>query len=159
MAKKQLPVIAAKPAAEAAEPEDDRPPWHWIGFGTVAIFAAWLPGSALAGALGGRVARSLGGGPEAPITLGMRAAVALPQLAAAAFAAFAGGYLVGRFGAKTTPREATLAGVTATLFACALAAQAAGFSPLLLVVGVALIPAAFLGGRRGVQVKRGERSI
>ena len=51
MAKKQLPVIAAKPAAEAAEPEDDRPPWHWIGFGTVAIFAAWLPGSALAGAL------------------------------------------------------------------------------------------------------------
>ena len=151
MAKKQLPVIAAKPAAEAAESEDDRPPWHWIGFGTVAIFAAWLPGSALAGALGGRVARSLGGGPEAPITLGMRAAVA--------FAAFAGGYLVGRFGAKTTPREATLAGVTATLFACALAAQAAGFSPLLLVVGIALVPAAFLGGRRGVQVKRGERRI
>ncbi|MEZ4313179.1 MAG: hypothetical protein R3F14_34605 [Polyangiaceae bacterium] len=41
--------------------EDNRPPWHWIGFGAAATFFAWLPLSALAGFATIRIA---GGGPR-----------------------------------------------------------------------------------------------
>ena len=39
---------------DAPEDEEPRPPWHWVGFGVVLTFAAWLPLAALAEALKGR---------------------------------------------------------------------------------------------------------
>src|SRR5579859_1236207 len=38
--KRRLPIIKSTPD-EPGEPP--RPPWHWVGFGAVAIFGAWLP--------------------------------------------------------------------------------------------------------------------
>src|SRR5438552_5827003 len=95
--KRRLPVLKADP-----EPEEDsrHPPWQWVGFGTVMIFAAWLPLAYLAEAIKSRLAASLGVG----------GAIAL-ALAPLALAAVAGGFLVGRFGKPAGPREAALSGL------------------------------------------------
>ncbi len=94
-------------SADAAG-DEERPPWQWVGFGTVMIFAAWLPlayaGAALVAPRDGAGGASLG----ATIT-----AAALPLV----FAAAAGGFLVGRFGEPRRVREPLLAGLLTGLLA------------------------------------------
>lgn len=177
--RRRLPVLqdpkppAAPPPGDAAEPVD-RPPWHWIGFGVVAIFAAWLPLVYLAEALKRSVVRAYVGGASSEAELAARIAAmsaeervrlaaiqALPHVAALALAAFLGGLLVGRFGAATRVREAALSGAAAASLALVLAwraVAAGGTSALLAVVVPSAIAVAFSawGGRTGVRMRRGD---
>lgn len=162
--KRRLPVLNRPP--DAPEDEEPRPPWHWVGFGVVLTFAAWLPLAALAEALKGRaLLRVLGpvDGPDsaarAMVSLGaggrvmvVLLTVGLPVVAMAIGAA-AAGYVVGRYGGTTRPREAGLAGAASAIVACALAWAASGVDLRLLGIALVLAPAAWLGGLRGVRAR------
>jgi tRNA-(ms[2]io[6]A)-hydroxylase len=166
--KRKLPVIqSTAPGANGprgggnAEDEgEERPPWHWVGFGTVGIFGAWLPAMWLAQQLSDRlVARVLGNVPDAEgaarslanasaqerFRVGLMLAV--PHGVALALAAVAGGYLVGRYG-KLGPREAAISGVALGIVIGGLTFGVVGPSgfvaPLVLAV-----PFAALGGHVG----------
>ena len=151
---------------DGASEEFPRPPWQWIGFGAVAIFTVWLPlaypatmiaGRVLAvyaqGATPEEVARSLASAPPGEILkleIAVRLLLALPL----AIAAFAGGYLVGRWGRNVGVREAALAGLTTGLVTCALSWARVGFSwaP---IAGIALAaPMAAWGGAAGLRTLR-----
>ncbi len=167
--KRHLPIVSSKaaptqaPGSDSGDDEPPRPPWHWIGFGVVAIFGAWLPLAWLAA----RIVRGwlerrfptaasaedvsvafaeMAPGERASLT----AMLALPHLVALALAAFAGGYLVGRWGEGTTRREPALAGLFAGLVACVLTFGAlSGFSWAPLIVPLVAAPVAFVGGNVG----------
>ncbi len=166
--KRRLPVIKASapdpgPAAapaDAGAPEE-RPPWHWLGFGTVAVFGAWLPLSYLAQAARARVVAARLGEVRSPEEAAkalslldqreqLRLAVLLfaPHALALAIAAFLGGFLVGRWGgAGVGTREAALSGMFAALIASALAFQGWSWVPLV-PIAVATLASAW-GGRAG----------
>jgi hypothetical protein len=130
--RRRLPVLSSSspPSEPDADDDESRPPWHWVGFGTVAIFAAWLPLAYVAGAVSARMmaARFGADASKEAIDLALRtmtageraqilATVALPNVLGLALAAFGGGVVVGRFGAGSHPaRVATLSGaVTASI--------------------------------------------
>jgi hypothetical protein len=157
--KRRLPVLKAE---GGGEPEETRPPWQWVGFGTVAIFVAWLPLSYLAEVVRRRATAAWLGDASTP----EEAARALSALAPAdraklgltvflvhggglALAAFVGGYLVGRWGGAATEREAALAGVAAALVASVLGWSGISWVPLVTIALAALF--AWLGGRSGVR--------
>jgi len=138
--KRRLPVLKT-PGEEGAD-EPARPPWQWVGFGTLAIFVVWTPLAYLASLV---VARA--GGEGAVVLL---SATVFP--ASLVLAALAGGYLVGRWGAAGVGvREAALAGFSATLVATVLAWGKVGFSLGPLVVVVIGVPPAALGGWLGLK--------
>jgi tRNA-(ms[2]io[6]A)-hydroxylase len=148
--RRRLPVLQSAPPPPAAgkgdEPEDEsaipaRPPWHWVGFGTVAIFAAWLPLAYVAQAVVARVLTQRFGAAATPADIAMSlgtmpagerarlmAILAVPNVLALGLSAFGGGYLVGRFGAGTTGREAASAGAMTALVALVLSLGAGGTS-------------------------------
>lgn len=157
--KRRLPVLSSNAPEGDEEP---RPPWHWIGFGVVAIFGAWLPLAWLsAQVVRGLLARWFPGASspeeiasafsemstEARVRLTMTMAV--PHVLALALASFVGGYLVGRYGASTTRREPVLAGLFAGIVACVLTFGATGFSWAPLVVPLVAAPMAGVGGGVG----------
>lgn len=165
--RRRLPVLNAPvppvpPGPEAEEDDPSRPPWHWIGFGTVAIFAAWLPLTfVVTAALRTVMARFGVEGTEQEMAARVaamppdrlfqfRLAIALPHFVALGLSAFVGGLLVGRFGRDTTVREASLSGLSASLFAIVLAAASVGFSWASLVTAVVAVVFAAWGGRTGV---------
>jgi MFS family permease len=143
--KRRLPVLSS--ASEPDEPP--RPPWHWVGFGAVAIFATWLPLSALAqlvlrrmllARFGSEVDEAEMGARLRAMTAGEQARqvmmLAVPHLVALAIGAFAGGMLVGRYGGVTR-REPAMAGFFAGFVACVLAFASSGgisWPPLVVVV-------------------------
>lgn len=151
------------PSPEEGADEPPRPPWHWVGFGVVAIFGAWLPLAWLsARVVRGYLEQKLPGAstPEevgaafAAMPTSERTALAitlaLPHVLSLALAAFAGGYLVGRYGVGTTRREPALAGLFAGLVACVLTFGAVGgFSFAPLVVPLVSAPMAYVGGTVG----------
>jgi tRNA-(ms[2]io[6]A)-hydroxylase len=177
--RRRLPVIQSAPAAppgpgKDADAEDDsaipaRPPWHWVGFGTVAIFAAWLPLAYVAQAVVARVlAQRFGASATAAdiaMALGtmpagerarLMAMLALPNAVALGLSAFAGGYLVGRFGAGTTGREPASAGAMTAIVALVLAlgaGTASGLAALVTAVVVLLlcVGSAAWGGKVGAR--------
>jgi hypothetical protein len=130
--KRRLPVLQAPADGDPAEPA--RPPWQWVVFGALGIFVVWLPLQALAAALAGRSASG----------------------AALAASSLTGGFVVGRWGAERVGvREATLAGLAATLVAIALSWMSSPITPaplLLTAVTVTAIavPMAALGGKLGL---------
>ncbi|MBX3200707.1 MAG: hypothetical protein KF894_21400 [Labilithrix sp.] len=173
--RRRLPVLSNDPppppgtgAGGSADPRDEdetRPPWHWAGFGTVAIFAAWLPLAYVAGAVSARVMAARFGADAsreaidlalAAMSSGERArlmaTVALPSVLGLALAAFGGGVIVGRFGSGAQPaRVAAVSGAMTALVASAIAWG--GFTAATLVAaavtfGVAVGFAAW-GGRFG----------
>jgi tRNA-(ms[2]io[6]A)-hydroxylase len=174
--RRRLPVVQPPPKAEERNENDDegepRPPWHWIGFGTVAIFGAWLPLAYLAGAVVKRAVEPYVGiaanaeeyaaryavlGPGDRVRL---AAIQLiPHAIAFSLAAFAGGFLVGRFGKGTRPREAAAAGATTALIALGITAGG-GFgsigAALVMIVVVALLAVgtSAWGGKVGVSRRK-----
>jgi MFS family permease len=159
--RRRLPVLN-RPAEP--EREEERPPLHWVGFGTVAIFAAWLPLTYVAGAISARVMEGRFGkdASKDAITLALEAmdagerarlmaVVALPGLFALAIAAFGGGFIVGRFGDRTGMREAALAGGIAALIASAMAWAGPTLSTLVAASVTILVAVGFAawGGRTG----------
>lgn len=184
--RRRLPVLNDPPpkaggadAGGGDEETEPRPPWHWIGFGVVAIFAAWLPLAYLGGEASSRVMRGRFGADAskesielalAAMTAAERArlmaTVALPSIAGLAVAAFGGGYVVGRFGDRTGAREAGIAGAITGVFATALAwtgplVSEGGRQPpsasTLIAAAVTIAVAtgfAALGGRSGRRARR-----
>jgi hypothetical protein len=181
--RRRLPVIQSAPPAKGepegpgAAPDDEnaiqvRPPWHWVGFGTVAIFAAWLPLAYVAQAVVKRVLSQRFGetatAQEIAMSLGTMAAgerarlmaiLALPNVFALGLASFGGGYLVGRFGTGTGPRESASAGGMTALVALVLAlgsgATAGGAAVVTALVTVLLaVGFAWWGGRAGVRKRQ-----
>jgi hypothetical protein len=137
--KRKLPVLNSGGPGAAEEP---RPPWHWVGFGTVMIFTAWLPLAYLSTAL---VAGAGGASIVGPLL-----AMILPLVVAG----MAGGFLVGRFGEPAGVREALLSGLVTGLVSIALSALSGPISPLSLVVLAIATGAAAGGGALGVRRRR-----
>ncbi|WP_437607396.1 hypothetical protein WMF20_42225 [Sorangium sp. So ce834] len=152
--KRRLPVLQGSGDGEGEE----RPPWHWIALGTVAIFIVWLPLAGLANTLLRRMIERTGDGEaQGSVRLAM---VGLNAIAFA-LAGAAGGYLVGRFGGRAGRREAAASGAVVAALAWALAlaegapAGALGWA-LLLVVMVAIGAAAsYAGGLAGLRARAG----
>lgn len=167
--RRRLPVLqnTPSPASGAARDDDEppRPPWHWVGFGTVAIFAAWLPLAYVGGAISAKVMASRFGADASKeaidlalssMTPGERArlmaTVALPAVVGLALAAFGGGVVVGRFGSGTGAREAAWAGAVAAFIASAMAWSGLTTSSLLAAAVTFAVAVGFAawGGRLGV---------
>lgn len=168
--KRKLPVIQSRPspkapdapdAPEAPEDDEDRPPWHWVGFGTVGTFGAWLPLMGLAQAVSSRLIAAMFGAevtpeslrttlatasPEQRVRVGL--ALAIPHAVGLALAATAGGYLVGRYGKGLGPREAAISGVALAIIVGGLTFSAVGFTGFLAPMVLAA-PFAALGGKLG----------
>jgi hypothetical protein len=157
------PSAAPSPASED-EDDEKRPPWQWIGFGTAAIFGAWLPLAYVAEALKVRaIAGFLGAVGSAEETAAAVArlqggdrtklgviVIGLPAVALA-LGAFLGGYLVGRWGAPSGAgvREAGLAGLMTSLIVSVLACASFGISAAPLASVALAVPLAALGARVG----------
>jgi tRNA-(ms[2]io[6]A)-hydroxylase len=139
--KRRLPVLKT-PDKAGEEEAPVRPPWQWIGFGTVAIFVVWLPLAFLAG----WVAVHVGGLSTSPV-------LAVSVLAAGlALAALAGGFLVGRWGADGVGvREAALAGLAAALVATGLSLGSPGALAGALPTAIVAVSFASLGGWLGLR--------
>ena len=167
--RRRLPVLnnnkEEEPSSSDEEEEiSERPPWHWVGFGTVAIFAGWLPLAYVAGALSARVMASKFGADASKdaidlalstMTQGERArlmaTVALPAILGLAIAAFGGGVIIGRFGSGTGAREAAYSGAITAFIASVMAWQGPTSSSFI-AAGVTFLVAigfAAWGGRFG----------
>lgn len=165
--RRHLP-LAPEPRAtgDGGEPPAPRPAWHWVAFGAVIVFAAWLPlalvaekvAEALASrALGGAVTQqevaaqvvALHGGARARLLV----ALVLPHAIALASAAFGGGWVIGRYG-DAGPLEAALAGTVVGVLSVLLACTSAGGSWALAVVVILAAAFAALGGAAGRNVAR-----
>jgi hypothetical protein len=147
VAKRRLPLLQTSAQDEATE--SPRPAWQWVGFGAVAIFAIWVPLSALAGAIASRLFAHASD--EAALR---RAALAASGAFGVALAggALAGGFLVGRWGPPSVGvREAALAGFAAAVVATAWAWVSSGSSGGMLLVVLMVPPVAALGGRLGLR--------
>jgi tRNA-(ms[2]io[6]A)-hydroxylase len=141
--KRRLPVLNAPANGEDDAPT--RPPWQWVGFGTLAIFAAWLPLAFAAAWLASRLDADGSSHVTSVVILG----------AGLGLAALAGGFLVGRWGAPGVGvREAALAGLATALIASALAFGAPGAVWGALTTVLVAVPFAALGGRLGVVRRR-----
>jgi MFS family permease len=153
--KRKLPVLRGP----SSDDDETRPGWHWMFFGAVSIFVAWVPLAFAAQWLTrGILARFATESPEAlrdsiaqlPASERWRvmASLIVPHLGGLAIACVAGGYLVGRYGPSLGPREAAMAGALSGLVAVALASTggiSAGFFVLPMVAG----GFSALGGRFG----------
>ncbi len=173
--RRRLPVVQSAPppaSPSGASGDDDsiedRPPWHWVGFGTVAVFAAWLPLAWVAQSLGERIMKSrLAGIADADVPahlarlsggeiFAMFLPMAIFHVIALGLASAAGGYLVGRFGSGTTVREPSLTGGVVALIAIMLTFSRGGGASLAATGAIILLVAvgsAALGGRRGLRKK------
>lgn len=165
------------PGAGGASEDDDeaRPPWHWVGFGTIATFACWLPLAYVAEAVRHRIFESRFG--TSPSREDVELAFAamngmdrfrwtamqtLPHLVAFAVSAFAGGLLVGRFGSGTGPREGAASGLVTALVALAVSWRVlaeGGWGAVVSVVVPLVIAVLFAwwGGRVGTR-KRAKKT-
>jgi tRNA-(ms[2]io[6]A)-hydroxylase len=155
--KRRLPLLQGD---HAKDPEaQERPPWHWSAIGAVAIFLAWLPLIAAAHALGTRMLQAAPNAVGAPGNVPRSTGIAVGALYLLTFAlaAFASGFLVGRFGGKAGRREAAVGGLLASALAGALsvtqepAPGASIWAPILLVFGSVGTGFAFLGGHVGLR--------
>lgn len=146
--KRRLPVL------QSAGAESDDPPryaWQWVGFGALAIFTAWLPASAIAGAFATRLAAgATGAGPEHVARTGV--AIACAYGVALASGAAAGGFLVGRWGTgRVGLREAAFAGLAASVVAVLATWVTFGLAPGAFIVAIVAVPAAAAGGKLGLR--------
>lgn len=133
------------PVLQNTSPEDEeaarRPIWQWVGLGALLVFALWLPLAVVALWTGaGLTAHRLGGtGTEAierflahadaGDRILLAASTLAPVLGSFFLAAVLGGAILGRFGTRTRPRHAALAGGGAAALATGLAAAGGALSP------------------------------
>ena len=165
--KRRLPIVSSSGGNRSSGDDEtqDRPPWHWSGIGTAAIFLVWLPLTMIAGYAGSRFIARLGVGEEpsvaadAGVRLQLQIVIATINIVALGIASFAGGFLVGRFGGKAGRKEAAVAGFFAAAVAWALAASqsvgssAVAFDWALILATIAPFSAAvaYFGGRYGLR--------
>jgi hypothetical protein len=165
--KRRLPVLKQTPEEEQGE--EARPPWHWVGFGTAAIVAAWLPLLYVAEALKKRLldARFAGMASEEEVRDAIAAlpgaeqartwavVIGLPIAAFVAGAVF-GGYVVGRWGGdRAGVREAAIGGAMAAIVVAVLSAFGGGGVSWVYAVLVALSAGtAALGGKLGARRRK-----
>ncbi|WP_394845825.1 hypothetical protein LZC95_53455 [Pendulispora brunnea] len=160
--KRRLPVLNSSPQEP---PPEERPAWHWAGFGVVIILAAWLPLAYVAEFLKGRAIRAFLGPVEsedqatlaiAALSSGDRARLTsvLVGLSALALAAgsLAGGYVVGRWSDKAGWRESAAAGAAVGALT-GLLAFASGGSPTAFLPAILTVVMAALGGSWGARRK------
>jgi hypothetical protein len=147
--KRRLPVLNS-PSAGQDEAESRRP-WQWVGFGALAIFTAWIPLAALAGAAASRVPGAGAGGRERVVAASITVALYATALA---LGAALGGFLVGRWGSEAVRvREAALAGLGAAVVAGLVTWASFGPSAGTLLVALVAVPMAALGGRAGLRAR------
>jgi hypothetical protein len=152
--KRRLPVLNRPDAdTHGDDVAPARRPWQWAAFGTLAIVTAWVPLTALAGALASRLAGGAeGAGDARAASIGL--AVASVYGVALALGALAGGYLVGRWGpGRVGVREAGVAGLGAAALAGAGTWITLGPSAGILLVAAVTLPFAALGGRAGQRAR------
>jgi tRNA-(ms[2]io[6]A)-hydroxylase len=155
--RRRLPVLNHSPDSPP-EDEEERPPWHWAGFGVVAIFAAWVPLSYIGGAISNRLIAGVTPEQMQNASDAERAKlmlmIGLPTLVALALASLGGGYIVGRFGTGPGQRIGMVSGGVVALIAVVLARTIMTPTVLvisLFVVGAVAIGFAGLGGRLGMK--------
>lgn len=168
--KRRLPVLQTPKASSSddAETGEPRPPWHWVGFGVVIIFAVWLPLSYVGGALQrSMLAAKFGADASAEqialataaMTPGERTQLmlsqALPVVFALALAAFAGGVVVGKFGAGAGPKESARSGAITALIAVAISFSGFTVASLVSTIVIFVVATGFAwwGGRVGIRKK------
>ena len=142
--KRRLPVL--KTPGDGEDEATARPPWQWVGFGALGIFAVWLPLAFGAAWVASTLDAS---GASRVVSVGVLAA-------GLAVAAMAGGFLVGRWGGPGVGvREAALAGLAAAIIASALAFGSPGAAWGALMTVLVAVPFAALGGTLGVRRRAG----
>jgi hypothetical protein len=168
--KRRLPIVQNNPSAPAGGGEDTPPPpWHWVPLGA---FVSLLAGAALARLLYvpfmQRQIERVYGRPSSPAEFAriherlpastrhaLQLQLSLAGLAVAMVAVFLGGFVVGRFGARTNPRHATLAGASALTLMVLFIGR--GLTALQLVAYLVVIPlgglVSYLGGRAGTALR------
>ena len=163
--RKRLPVLKNTPEEEQGT--DARPPWHWVGFGTTAIIAAWVPLTYGATAIASWWVRARF--PQAAKEADLSALLAvlapgdrltvvavsigLPSIGMAIGAAF-GGYIVGRWGGESaTSREAAISGFAASVIVSVITFASGGFSWPVLVLDTLITLMAWFGGRWGMRAR------
>ncbi len=171
--KRRLPIVQnnAPPTPPATESEgaSEQPPWHWVPIGALVtiVVGVVLAKSFYVPYVQRQVERVYGAvhTPEEYARVNERLATSvrdalqlrlmLAALPVALVSIFVGGFVVGRFGAKTNARHGTLAGLCATvllvLFAGKSVTAAGALAYALLVpIGAAV---SFLGARVGVWLR------
>lgn len=168
--KRRLPVLQAPKASSSDDDEtgEPRPPWHWVGFGVVIIFATWLPLSYVGAAVQrSMLASKFGADASAEqITIATAAmspgertqlmlSQALPVVFALALAAFAGGIVVAKFGAGAGPKESARSGAITALIAVAISFTGFNVATLVSTVVIFVVATGFAwwGGRVGIRKK------
>ncbi len=145
MPKRRLPVLQA--STDSNEPT--RPPWQWVAFGALAIFAVWVPLSALAAAAAAHILAHAGDERAMARAALLTSAVYIAELAVGALA---GGFLVGRWGPPAVgTREAALAGVTASAALAVTTWATFGATHGVLLVSFMAPLMSALGGKLGVR--------
>jgi hypothetical protein len=134
VAKRRLPLL---PSSDASS-DPPRPRWQWVGFGAIGIIVVWLPLEAILSAIARR----------GNVSTTVASAVAL------GIAAFAGGFLLGRWGAsKVGVVDAALAGLASVAATTALSWWTFGGGVVLALDAIAAAtiaaPIAALGGAVG----------
>lgn len=156
--RRRLPVLSndSPPPPSVESADDDRPPWHWAGFGVVAIFSVWVPLSYIGGAISNRLIEGVT--PEQLAQAGdaerakLMLMIALPALVALAIASVGGGFIVGRFGTGPGQRIAAVSGGVTAIIAVLLARTLLTpwvFIISFVIVGAIAIISASQGGRMG----------
>jgi hypothetical protein len=156
-ARRRLPLVSNA----ATEPAEERPPWHWVGFGAVAIFVVWLPLAYAAEAVSRRLVAAKLGTAEASFAdlprserLTVLAMLSVPQAIALVVAGLAGGFLVTRFGHGTKRRDAAFAGLAVGVLALGLTCAEMGSSFAALVVPLLATASAMAGGALGARKRK-----
>src|SRR5258706_5622005 len=122
-----MPPTRRLPVLQNAPPDEDRPAWHWAVIGVVFILSIWAPLAMLSSWVAGRVSHLIVG-ELPPDELSLRLADAsagdrfwlwfvltVAPVLAYALACWASGAMVGRFGRKARPADATIAGAVAAV--------------------------------------------
>jgi hypothetical protein len=163
--------VGVKHRLKVLRPDDDpdeppRPTWQWVGFGVVAIFAAWVPLSVVTQGIAARFVLARLGEVDSAAGTAARLA-ALPEAeqwrmgmllfvlstTTLALAAAGGGFLVGRYGESAGVREAALSGAVAVAIAALMTAVSGGASLLSLAGLVVAVPVAAVGARLGLRLR------
>jgi tRNA-(ms[2]io[6]A)-hydroxylase len=134
-----------------ATPEDDadlpRSPWQWVGFGTLAIFVVWLPLASLSQAAAGGACALLKNREDVPMLAVLAGASALSL----GLASMAGGFLLGKWGARGVGvHAAALSGLAAAGVAALVSWRSFSFATSIVVAAIATAFSA-LGGQLGLR--------